>query len=284
MKIAYCVLCHKHSLILEELVNQLSENDIYIHVDKKSNIDDFKGLEEKATFIKERVNVRWGHYSTIEAIINLMKATMKQKYDYIFLLSGDCLPIKTSQEINEFLSEHNGNEFVGVMEQNKEDSKRIKYVYNDYSFKKDKSFSEKIKFKIQNNLGLYKENNLYSKLPPLYKGCLWFTITQEFCKYVLEYVKENPWYLEAFKNSYCADELFIQTIICNSPFKDNIYHLSEGDNDNFMSLRYIDWSGPELPKILSVEDLKKIKRTDLLFARKFNESLNLKEYRELLKK
>lgn len=64
-----------------------------------------------------------------------------------------------------------------------------------------------------------KKNKYYEELPKLYKGSNWFIITKECRDYIFEYLKNNPNYKKAFQNSYCGDELFFQTIICNSEYK-----------------------------------------------------------------
>ena len=44
-----------------------------------------------------------------------------------------------------------------------------------------------------------------------------------------------------FKFTYCADELFFQTIFENSPYKNNLYYNKK--DDNYIScMRYIDWT------------------------------------------
>lgn len=62
MNIAYCIICHNNNNILKTTINQLNtNNNIYLHIDKKSDLNDFKEYENKVNLIKERVDVRWGH-------------------------------------------------------------------------------------------------------------------------------------------------------------------------------------------------------------------------------
>lgn len=58
----------------------------------------------------------------------------------------------------------------------------------------------------------------------------------------------------------CADELFLQTIIMNSPFRNNLV------ND---SLRYIDWERGK-PYTFIDEDYNILMASNKLFARKFD--------------
>lgn len=284
MNVAYCVICHKNTRILQKMVDLLhNENDIYIHVDKKADINQFLNLKGKVNLLDEREVVSWGSFSQIEVMLKLLNATNIKKYDYIVLLSGDCLPLKSSSEIKSFLLENSGSEYMGVVKninQEKGINQRVKYKYSSKFFKKgeQKNYLEKIITRIQFRWNLFKKNEYYNELPKLYKGSQWFIITKECRDYIFEYLKNNPNYKKAFQNSYCGDEVFFQTIICNSEYKNKIYRVEESD-DNLMALRYIDWeSGPEYPKILNETDFKKIKKTNRLFGRKFNENLNIDNY------
>lgn len=48
-RIAFCILCHKYTPVLEELIRILNVpgNEIFIHVDGKSRIQDFAPLRDR---------------------------------------------------------------------------------------------------------------------------------------------------------------------------------------------------------------------------------------------
>lgn len=286
MRVAYCIICHRNNNILRTTIEILSkDNDIYLHVDKKTNINQFYEYKDKVHYIRKRVNVKWGGYSQIECMLALLAQANKINYDYICLLSGDCLPLKSSYKIKSFFIKNNGKEFIGIEKDfNKEIlENRLKYKYNSLYLKRNKNNFEKILFKIQNKIMPPKINNLYKSLPKLYKGCNWFCISGELCAYILKYVEKNKWYENAFKYSRCGDEEFFQTIVMNSKYKDRIYKYNTEYDDNHMALRYIDWnSGPEYPKVLSENDFSNIKNvdnSDCIFARKFNNNINIDNYK-----
>ncbi|MEG1010068.1 MAG: beta-1,6-N-acetylglucosaminyltransferase, partial [Clostridia bacterium] len=217
----------------------------------------------------------------IEVMIELLQQTKLGTYDYISIISGDDLPLKTDVKIKEFLEENSGKEFIGIQKNNDKLEDRVKYLYNNFYFKKNRYFFEKIYVYMQSKSKLYKKNPYYKDLPKLYKGSNWFTITSKLRDYILDYIEKNPNYVKAFEKSLCCDEVFFQTIVYNSPYLENIYNEKE-NNDNLNSLRYIDWeSGPEYPKVLVEEDFNKIKKSNCLFARKFNKNINLDKYREI---
>lgn len=287
MKIAYCIICHKNTNILREFIKVLSPyNDIYLHVDKKSNIEDFKEYNDKVFFVEDRQSVSWGNFSLTNLQLKFVKDLCNKGYDYICLNSGECLPLKSNNYIKEFFTKNKGKEFIGIEKDydRKVLEEKIKFSYPNYYFKKNNNIFERIIIKIQRKSNLFPKNKLYNKLPKLYKGVNWFCITSDLSKYIVEYLEENSWYEEAFKKSFCSDEIFFQTIVMNSKYKDNIYNYETEINDNFMALRYIDWkTGPEYPKVLDESDFSKIKKTDCIFGRKFSEQLDIKKYEEYFK-
>ena len=287
MKIAYCIICHRNTNILRTSIQTLaSDNDIYLHVDKKANIVDFDEYKNDVSFIKERIDVRWGRYPQIESMLVLLNEARKKNYDYICLLSGDDLPLKSSIEIRDFFDENRGKEFIGIQKDFDEAQleNRLKYEYtSNLSLKKDKNILEKSIILIQKKLKLTALNKYYKLLPSLYKGANWFCLSKDLINYIFDYLEENRWYKSAFAKSCCGDEIFFQTIVMNSDYRDRIYHYDIESDDNRMALRYIDWvSGPEYPKILNEDDFSNIKKSDCLFGRKFKETLDIAKYKRKL--
>lgn len=110
MKIAYLILCHTDPIHISRLANKLTEIDsgfVYIHVDNKVSIKEYKDLlksNSKVKFITNRVNVHWGGYSSVKATLNLLDEAYKEyKYDRFVLLQGLDYPLKSNNEIIEFL-------------------------------------------------------------------------------------------------------------------------------------------------------------------------------------
>lgn len=288
MQISYCIICHRNTNVLRTTIDILwkGNNNIYLHVDKKANIDDFSEYKNKVDFTPHRIDVTWASYSQIECMLILLEQAVKSDPDYVCLLSGDCLPLKNSDEIKDFMSKNNGNEFIGIQKiPNKvELENNIKYEHDGLYFKRKKNVLESVIFKMQNMITPLKITKGYKLLPELHKGVNWFCISGELCNYILQYLKENDWYKNAFEKSFCGDEVFFHTIIMNSKYKDRIYNYNTNYDDNHMALRYIDWkSGPEYPKMLTEDDFESIKNidnNDCIFARKFSENIDIDKYKK----
>lgn len=82
--------------------------------------------------------------------------------------------------------------------------------------------------------------------------------------------------LTRLNNSTCAEEVFFQTLIMNSPFRDTI--------QKDVTLRYINWNANPAPKYLDIDDYAEILKSNSLFCRKIDsiQSASLIEKLELL--
>ncbi len=189
-------------------------------------------------------------------------------YDYYHLLSGVDLPLKTQTYIHSFFEKNRGKEFVGVSfsaynEWDKE--QKTKYYYLGEKYIKPNDIKGKIIRKM-----VFRFVSLQVKLHitrqydvNLYKGPNWFSITDSFLSYVLQ---NKALILKRFSHTLCPDEIFLQTELMNSSFKDNVYDI----NDQFHScMRLIDWHRGT-PYVWQSKDFEELMRSDRLFARKFS--------------
>ncbi|MCL2561210.1 MAG: beta-1,6-N-acetylglucosaminyltransferase [Rikenellaceae bacterium] len=274
MKIAYCIICHKFTPVLRELVESVRAggmNDIFVHVDEKSDITQFAQIADRVQFAEPRIDVCWGAYSQIEASLNLLK--MPTSADYIALISGDTLPLRTDEQIKRYLGESGGREFVYELPLRPSHPARLKYKYPPGGK------PQGLVARLRQRLKLLPRNPLFDTLPPLAFGSNWFVITPAFREYIFDFLRATPSYTEAFRHSHCGDELFFATLIEQSPFA------TRRDPRRYL---YVDWqTGPQYPRTLDESDFgqllaAKSRETDTehyLFARKFSDMLDLAAYR-----
>jgi len=281
MKKVFGILCHQVTNPLIHTINYLarfSENTIIIHVDNKSDIMPFEYLKQpNVHFLKNRVNVYWGHVSQIEATLRMLKYCNDFEYDYFFLLSGDDIPLQTNSKINEVLEEFSDFDFIDCNDEtNIVPEDRVRFNYPSFFYTKQKTFLIRAK-----KLAVYKTRKIFFrnkkfdncrfKIPKMYKGAQWFTFKKSTVTYILNYLRENSWFYPLFEKSICADEIFFHTI-----FKTNS-NLKIFKHKNFLNseLRYIDWqSGPEYPKILTDRDRVSMRQSNCFFARKLAVNAN----------
>ena len=110
-KIAILLLVHKSPEQLEHLLRRMDDNrfDIYIHVDAKSDINQFKEVKNQVKasevfFVKERIKTYFNDFSLVQATVNTIKEAISKEYKYYILLTGQDYPIKSNDYIYEKLS------------------------------------------------------------------------------------------------------------------------------------------------------------------------------------
>lgn len=272
---AFLIMAHEKPENLKLLLQQLdhTEHAFFIHIDQKSKlteelIESWK-IKSPITFVENK-NVIWGAYSQIEAEMVLLEAAIKGDFNYYHLLSGIDFPIKSNQALQAFLQKNAGREFVQFQKEkiSEKNFKRVKYYYllQEYVGKKKNIFwaIQKISVLLQKAVGIdrTKKNRNFEEFQ---MGANWFSITNALAHYV---VKQKLEIEQTFKYTQNGDELFLQTIILNSPFRQNLYHL-KFDNSTESNLRYVYWEN-DTPKILSDTDFQRLKSGNEFFARKFD--------------
>lgn len=275
-KHAYLIIAHNEFYILERLLKLIDDkrNDIYLHIDKKVKNFDFEYykrlVKHSKIYFTDRINVSWGKDTQIKCELLLLKEATKQKYDYYHLLSGVDLPLKNQDEIHNFFNKCGHKDFVHFCyhhEVNNHIIERVKYHHlflkNIRSNNKTNRFiSQKlhsILLRIQKIINYSRIKNEQDKY---YYGANWFSITDELANYI---VSKGKQILKKYKNTLCADEIFLQTLVFNSKFYKNLY-LYEDDNYKQI-MRYIDWKRGE-PYTFTIDDYNLLTESNMLFARK----------------
>ena len=254
--IAILIYTHKNEEQTQRLINRLKhkEVDIYVHIDKKFKVQSF----ENAKTIKKRYDIKWGDVSIIKSTVSSLEEITKEKeYDHYILLSGQDYPIKSIDEIVNFLKQNKNKEFLDYKKIGTGKNEwNISNRYSSYRYKN--RIINFISRKLWNKREIIKNKNHYG-------GSQWWILTNDSIKYIIsEYHSKKL--INKIKHTVCIDEIFFQTILCNSKFKKNIV------NNNY---RYIDWSdhiqgkNKGNPNILTKKDYHKIIVSNNLFARKF---------------
>lgn len=222
----------------------------------------------------------WSHFSQVQCELFLLrKAVNKGEFAYYHLLSGMDFPIKSQEYIHEFFEENAGKEFVDYQRAFFENHKdiildRVKYYH---PFRKYCKFfkcnginnifrlSDKLVVYMQKFIGmdLVKKNKLEIGF-----GSQWFSITNEFAKYILN---NRDFINKYFRYCNCSDELVIQTLLKMSPFICNLYR--ETTDDFYGNMRLIDFHRGN-PYTYHSNDIEEIKKTKYLFVRKIDEDVD----------
>ncbi|WP_029276663.1 beta-1,6-N-acetylglucosaminyltransferase [Pedobacter borealis] len=272
MKIGILITAYKDFNHLARLINNLSCPDFrfYIHIDKKSNYEISKiqakiNNSERCIFVEDRININWGGFNLIYAVLNLIREAIIDHSEYLLLISGQDFPLKNNSEILSFFKNNQGNEYLEFFEM--PDSTKWALEggmdrYKYYWLVDDIGLQSSIKFVERQRLDRI-SRQFPANLKP-FGGSLWFSLSFECAFYVYDYLLKNPELVNFFYHTLLPDEMLIPTIVLNSHFKNKVI------NNN---LRYIDWkTGPETPRTLTINDLNTLISSASHFARKFDSS------------
>ena len=279
-KIAMLMCCHRFPDQVNDFIGKFdpSKFEFFIHVDRKSAIQRDIIQKENVHFVPEhlRVSVMWGDYSQIEATLAVLNTALSGgAYDYYWLCSGQCFPIKSTSYIYEFLSSSDCN-YISAS-RSKAFDKRSEIAYPGWMIGK-KTWQRVTKNAWillsggkNATFGLFRR-----KLPDnirLYHGSQWWCLNRKTVEWLMAYVKEHPEYCAFFKRSLCPDECFFQTLVMKSPFSDDVKDF----------LVYVDWSeGYSSPKTLRLSDYDTLMSSDKLLARKIEKDADAELYQKLL--
>lgn len=266
MRHAYLIMAHGEWELLNNLVKALDDpnNDIYLHIDKKSKFDKHILVypQYSKLFLTRRMNVNWGGDSQVKCILKMLTLASKCNYRYYHLLSGVDIPIETQENIHHFFTYNDGKNYLSFDFKNDYAETRLReYHFFQNIIGRNNGhivalfyYIEQHLINIQKKLGVNRLKNSHIRF---YKGGGWFSITNDL---VFVLLKNKKMIKKYFYHSLCPDELFIHTIAKNSSLEHTIV------NDD---LRYIDWNRGT-PYIFRDEDYEAICNSGKLFARKFS--------------
>lgn len=277
---AYLILIHEDSLVLKRLIQLLDDenNDFYIHVDRHGALVDkekLQGLAKKSNiFFYRKYKVYWGTNSITNAELYLLRQAVKRQYDYYHVLSGADLPIKSKQQINQFFEENNGKEFIHFgTRQYQEDIQQRYNVYHFFSKQLGRKRDQKLWVDLETySLAAQRRfhiDRIKKKTFSFYGGANWCSITSGLAAYA---VRNYPKYKRAFWATQISDEAIWQTIVMDSPFRENLY-IAGFDNNYNACLRYIDWNRGT-PYVFQNGDFDELMASDCMFARKFDAKID----------
>ena len=196
---------------------------------------------------------------------------MQENYDYYHYLSGVDLPIKKKTDILRYFSDNPGKQYIHFERKTVQD----KYVdrLRTHSFFQDNSSNnlqliDKVIRRMERMLHF--DRTRKSSATEFQYGINRFSITHDFAKYVIE---KKEWIKMTFRNTRCGDELFIQTLVVNSPYRDQLTEIAF--EDNYMAcLRFIDWKRGK-PYIFRLDNYDELIESPYLFDRKFDEKVDI---------
>lgn len=271
---AILITAYKNIQHLEEIASFFGNDyNIYIHIDKKSTIDlhQIESLSSKKNvkYISRQYKINWGGFNHLLAILDITrKAYLDKENKYFHLITGHDFPIKPLSDFDRFYRQNSDRDFLEYhslpYDAWPENGLDRLSRYNLYDLIDGRTGWKEIVIKRISKIQklLHIRRRFPKNFPMQYGGSTYWSLKRESMKYIFAYMENNPWYLKRFKYTFCAEEIFFQTILINSPLKENIV------NNN---MRFIVWENRNgnFPANLDMSDYDLIKHSDALFARKF---------------
>lgn len=301
IKIAYVVLAHMdpaHIMRLTKKLIQNNENEVFIHVDKKTDITHFLSLSHlspRVHLLENRREIYWGAFSSVEATLDCFRFAIQYGvFDRFVILQGLDYPIQSNAEISHFFAQHKNVEFIrGINESvsnNIKDLKKYTYYWcMDHQKNPFKLLINKINHFLIGKKVILPFRKAYLNIDRqkmcIYRGYAHFALTQKAVQYVLDFHDTHPNFNQYFKHVYASDESYFHTILFNSPLIDHTPEKAPATNYTMKALLNVTYfEYPDTVVLFKTKaDYDRIPAHDYLFFRKASsESVELLDYIDYL--
>ncbi len=265
MRQVFLICAHKDLDQLNRLVGQLCDPDflVYVHLDRKSGLDPAR-LHPQARAVRERVAVRWGHVSQVEATLASARQILAEApgFDKLVLLSAQDFPLLPNPLLKAALARLRDRELIETAPV-AFDGWRVMHRYA-YFHSSGANPAARLACAAANRVLrlLRRTRRLPDGLTP-YGGSCWWALSRDCLREVLALADAHPRLLRFCRSVQSPDELFFQTLVMHSRFASRVL------SDNF---RYIAWpeGGACHPKVLDEGDFERIKASGAHFCRKLD--------------
>jgi hypothetical protein len=257
------ILIHAHRDIgqLNALVAQLLDDDflIFVNVDAKSAID-VKALHSAARLVHPRIDIHWGQISQVEATLHSMRQVVAEAgaFDKLLFISAQDAPLLPNGRLKHELAALAGSELLDCVPAGPggwDCAGRYQYFHNGGAL-------TALAFRVLNRAmrACKVQRAMVNGWQP-WAGSSWWALSRGCVESIVAQVAADPALLRFFRKVDCPDEMFFQTLVMNSPFRQRVLP------NNF---RHIQWTAGSTrsPKVLDAADFDRIAAAPAHFCRK----------------
>lgn len=255
MRLAYLIMLHDRPAQAMRLLRAIyrPEHRYLVHVDRRAGRRVTGPVDEA---IAARPNVRrmrsrmctyqgWGAVATQLAGI---RDALEHDWRYFINLSAQDYPLRSQEEIASELAACGGCSLLDVVDQARDWPDSLDRLRPHIDF-----------------LGRLIRLPGPRRSPPgrPHAGGQWFILARDACEYL---VSSHTQSLRRFyRFTAVPDESFIQTALVNSPLRASIVNGNR---------RFVEFDG-DRPRVLTLGDVRRLQRSEALFARKFDLTLEV---------
>lgn len=221
-RIAFLLLCHKDPDGVAAQVRRLTAagDCVAVHYDARAPRAEFDRIREELDGLADvafapRVKCGWGEWSLVAATLNAARSALAAFPDatHLYLISGDCLPVKSSEQVRGWLDDHDvdliechdlltsGWIRTGLV------AERI--AYRHYFNERTRKRSFYAALGLQEKLGL-------TRRPPkgidVAVGSQWWCLRRGTVERFLDLMRRRPDIVRFFRTTWIPDEAFFQTL------------------------------------------------------------------------
>lgn len=279
-QIAFILLCHKdpEGIIAQALRLTAAGDCIAIHFDARASAADYARIREAlagnpaVTFARRRVKCGWGEWSLVAATLEAVRAAEADfpGATHFYMLSGDCMPIKTAEHIHAWL-EREEADYIESFDFHASDwiktgIKEERLIYRHW-------FNERRRKKLfYASLNLQRRLGLTRKVPQDLKiriGSQWWCLRRRTVEAVLKFIDRRRDVVRFFRTTWIPDETFFQTIVA---------HLVAEEEIRSRTLTFLMFTDYGIPVTFHDDHQDLLMAQDFLFARKISpDAFALKE-------
>jgi hypothetical protein len=281
VNVAYIISAYRLPELLVRLVRRLHApgSMTFIHVDARTDGAVFRAMEAPLRSLPNvhflpRHPCHWGDFGHVRATLTGLRALIESRrpFDYVVLLTGQDYPIRSNVGIRQTLVAAGGRVFMDWMPVPNDvwsdggldrfENRHFRIGRRRFAFPGAPFGREPLNaLWTRAARALHLHRDFPAGMQP-FGGSSYWMMPADCARYVDEFVRAHPGYVRFFQNVLVPDEMFFQSIVLNSPFRDRV---AEDD------LRYIDWSeNLDHPHVLTSADFDALMRSGKLFARKFD--------------
>jgi hypothetical protein len=279
-KIAFILLCHKDPDAIVRQAEQLTAagDCIAIHFDAQATVADYQRLRSaladnpNVTFARRRIKCGWGEWSLVQATLYAAQAALDAfpRATHFYLLSGDCMAIKSAAYAHAFLDRDSCDyvESVDFFEGRwiKTGMVEDRLIYRHWFNERTRKGLFYASLWAQRKLGL--KRAIPEDLQMMI-GSQWWCLRRRTVEAIMEFTAKRRDVMAFFRTTWIPDETFFQTLV---------RHLVPEDQIRSRTLTFLVFTDYGMPVTFHNDHYDLLLSQDYLFARKISpEALELKE-------
>ena len=279
-RIAFILLCHKDPDAIIRQAQMLTAVGDYmsIHFDARAKPEAYKQIRDaladnpNVTFARKRIKCGWGEWSLVQASLYAVEAAAEAfpRATHFYMLSGDCMVIKSARFAHEFL-DNNDVDYVESFDFFKSDwiktgIKEDRLIYRHF-------FNERVhkrwfyaSYHLQKKLGLTREIPADLQIQI---GSQWWCLRRRTIEWILDFTRKRRDVMRFFATTWIPDETFFQTLV---------RHLVPEKEIRTRTLTFLMFTDYGIPVTFYDDHYDLLLSQDALFARKISpEATELKQ-------